>query len=141
MPHSSSTFDYFVFLKMFITYYSVLAYTKTVSSMLTLDQIAQTHKVFTGFFEGNLKKCKPGPHFHRYYIQNYYTQLLHTPFHGFGVSLSCFLCLSLDPFSKICSTHGADRKPCIRKRKESEYRVSLVQVQILRRLDQNPAVA
>ena len=42
MPHSSSTFDYFVFPKMFITYYSVLAYTKTVSSMLTLDQIAQT---------------------------------------------------------------------------------------------------
>ena len=42
MPHSSSTFDYFVFPKMFITYYSVLAYTKTVTSMLTLDQIAQT---------------------------------------------------------------------------------------------------
>ena len=166
------------------------------------------------FFEGNLKKCKPGPHFHRYYIQNYYTQLLHTPFHGFAVSLSCFLCLSLGPFSRICSAHCAVHKakrtggnilvpraydpsglrqesralgatisgmrhrcrcavsqitrirlfplffhngcsqssrflPQARRivgsgdenGEEREYRVSLVQVQKLRQLDQNPAVA
>ena len=42
MSHSSSTFDYFLFPKMFITYYCVLAYKKIVSSMLTPDQIAQT---------------------------------------------------------------------------------------------------
>lgn len=40
--HSSKTLDYFVFPKMLFQYYSIIACTKTVSSMLTVDQIART---------------------------------------------------------------------------------------------------
>ena len=99
---------------------------------------------FAGFFIGNLKKCKPNTLSSLLY-SNYYTQLLHTPFHGFVVSLSCFLCLSLGPFSRIYSTQAAAHKQSKGKskgRKESKYRVSLIQkLQKLRRLDQNQVVS
>ena len=71
---------------------------------------------------------------------NYYTQLRQTPFHGFGVYLSYLVCLSLGPFTTICSTYrsfsSTDRTAI-----EQEYRVSLASVQKLRLLDENPAVS
>ena len=61
---------------MFFTYYRVLAYTETVSFILTHHQIAPTR-----FFVGNLKNCKPEP-----LPSPFYSKLSHSaPFHGFSV--------------------------------------------------------
>ena len=135
-PHSPNTFDYFVFPKMFL---------HTRKPSLPCWRLIKLHQcAFAGFLIGNLKKCKPDTLPSLLY-SNYYTQLLHTPFHGFVVSLSCFLCLSLGPFSRIYSTQAAVHKQSKGKskgRKESKYRVSLIQkLQKLRRLDQNPVVS
>ena len=114
---------------MFFTYYRVLAYTKTVSSILTLEQIAPTRSL-----------VESQKHVHRCYIQNYCTQLQQTPFHDFSVSLSYLVCLSLGPFTTICSTYRSFNRTD-RTAIEEKYRASLASVQKLHLPDENTAVS
>ena len=137
-PHSPSTFDYFVFPKMFFTYYSVLAYTKTVSSVLTLDQIAPT--CFCRVLRRKFKKVQTR---HTSITIIFITitlsccTLLSTASEFPFLAFFTFLVIHFPRFVRLVAQASASK----REREESEYRVSLVPVQKLRRLDQNSAVS